>query len=358
MKQGFIINGILMLAAFALEAEGQSMYTPGMVRDGKNLRAPLDPPEQPVGAKAWLVEPDIELHCFDMGKGKNILIVHGGPGYPPSSPWPGMVPLKGEYRMHFYHQRGCGRSTRPVDKFTSSNYFQNMMTLDKALGLGAQIADIERIRRILGDEELIIVGHSFGGFIASLYAVEFPEHVRALVLVAPADALVMPAKGGGLFEEVGRRLPKSMGKEFASFLKDYFDYGDIFSKSEEDLKKMNRRLAAYIMAAYEIEGIGVTPCTDLEGLGGWVPHAVYFSMGLRYDFRDALKKVENPVLVIHGAKDLQPEEASRMYVECFPNARLEVMKGSSHFPFQEQPEEFSRIVSVFIAGQRQPRPGE
>lgn len=352
MKRGFIFAGIFLLAAFALEAKGQSMYTPGMVRAGKNLRAPLDPPEQPAGEKSWLVEPDIELYCFSMGKGKNILLVHGGPGYPPSSPWPGMLPLKSEYRMHFYHQRGCGRSTRPVDKFTSSNYFQNMMTLDKALGLGAQIADIERIRRILGDEKLIIIGHSFGGFIASLYAVEFPEHVHALILVAPADALVMPVKGGGLFEEVGRRLPKSMGNEFKSFLKDYFDYGDIFSKSEEDLKKMNRRLAAYVMAAYEMEGIGIPPSTDLKGLGGWVTHAVYFSTGLRYDYRDALKKVEIPVLVIHGAKDLQPEEASRMYVDCFPNARLEVMKESSHFPFQEQPEEFSRIVGAFIAGQR------
>ncbi len=56
-----------------------------------------------------------------------------------------------------------------------------MQTLEQTLGISAQVADIERIRRILGEEKLIMVGHSFGGFLASLYAAEFPEHVARMV---------------------------------------------------------------------------------------------------------------------------------------------------------------------------------
>ncbi|MFH2001642.1 MAG: alpha/beta hydrolase [Planctomycetota bacterium] len=343
---------IFLLAAFTMEAGAQAFYQPGTVRAGKNLHAPLDPPEQHDVDHFWQVEPEIKLHHFGLGEGKNIVVVHGGPGFPPDSPWPGIVPLKKEYRIHFYDQRGCGESTRSVDKFASPNYFQNMTDLDKALGLGAHIADIERIRRILGVEKLILIGHSYGGFISSLYAVEFPEHVEALVLVAPADTLVWPPKGDSLFDVVGQCLPKGKGEEFKTFLKDYLDYGKIFSRSEADLIGMNQRLASYIMAAYEEKGIFTNTGTKREGIGGWVSHAVYFSTGFRYDYRDTLKNMAAPALVIHGAKDLQPEKASRAYADGFPNARFEVMAGSSHFPYSEEPEEFSRLIKGFLAKEK------
>lgn len=90
----------------------------------------------------------------------------------------GLENLKKDYRFIYYHQRGCGHSTRPIDTFKSQNFMQNVTVLNKVLGLSAQLADIERIRRILGHERLILVGHSYGGFLASLYAAEFPEHVE------------------------------------------------------------------------------------------------------------------------------------------------------------------------------------
>jgi len=38
-----------------------------------------------------------------------------------------------------YDQRGCGKSTRPFDRFTS-NYYSNMTELERTLGIGAQVA--------------------------------------------------------------------------------------------------------------------------------------------------------------------------------------------------------------------------
>lgn len=53
----------------------------------------------------------------------------------------------------------------------------------------------------------IVIRHSFGGCFASLYAAEFPEHVAVLILVAPADVLVVNVRqGGDLFESVGPAL--------------------------------------------------------------------------------------------------------------------------------------------------------
>ena len=47
-------------------------------------------------------------------------------------------------------------------------------------------ATIERIRRILGRDRLTLVGHSFGAFLAAMYAAEFPDRVEALRSVVGA----------------------------------------------------------------------------------------------------------------------------------------------------------------------------
>jgi pimeloyl-ACP methyl ester carboxylesterase len=71
-------------------------------------------------------------------------------------------------------------------------------------------------------------------------------------------------------------------------------------------------------------------------------------MGQRHDYRPYLEKVDSPVLVRHGADDLQSEEASRSYSEAFPNAEFLVIDGATHFPFIEQPEAFSNAVARFL----------
>jgi proline iminopeptidase len=318
------------------------LYEPGMVRAGKKLRAPLTPPEQSGDEHFWNVERDIQLYHFSEGEGRNVLIVHGGPGYPYSEPWPGLGPLTHDFRFHYYDQRGCGQSTRPIDRFSLSNFYKNTTMLEKTLGIGAQVADIERIRQILGEGKLIIIGHSFGGFLASLYAAEFPEKVEAMILVAPADMLLMPQEEGGLFEEVRKRLPEDMQEDYAAYLEEYLGFKDIFSKSEADLAALNKGFAKYYEAVFE----ALIP--EQGKPGGWMVWAMYFSMGKQHDYRAALTDVRAPVLVIHGADDLQTEKASRTYLDAFPNARFHVIKSVSHFSFYEQPEAFSAIVGEFL----------
>jgi proline iminopeptidase len=326
-------------------------YTPGMVRAGTNLRKPLDPPKQTCGDSYWCVEEDIRLFFTAQGRGRPILVVHGGPGYPIRRPLAGLEPLTKSYRLFCYDQRGCGKSTRPFDRFSSSNYYANMKELERTLGIGAQVADIERIRRILGEEKLILMGHSFGGFLAAMYAAEFPEHVEALVLVAPAGVLLLPDEGGGFFEEIRRHLPGARQPEYDQFIKEYLDFGAIFSRSEAELARMNRKVGEfYLMAA----GRTAKPADpDLpEDNGGWMVQALYFSMGRRHDYRPALKPVRARTLVIHCEGDLIPERVSRTYVECLPNSRLHIMQNGQtpggHFPFSEQPEAFAGIVNGFL----------
>ncbi len=348
MKKKLLIGAgvlLLLLAVAGVTAwyfMSQPLYQPGMVRAGQNLAASLVPPAQAGAEDFWQVEPGIQLYHFAEGQGRNVLIVHGGPGMPYTTPWPGLAPLTHQYRFHYYDQRGCGRSTRPIDRFDSNDFYANMTRLDRTLGLGAQIADIERIRQLLGEEKLILIGHSFGGFLASLYAAEFPERVEALVLVAPADVLVMPPEHGGLFEAVRERLPEEEKAGYDAFMERYLSFNDIFSRSEADLVALNSEFGRYYLAVIE------TPLPEQGEPGGWMAHGMYFSMGLRHDYRPALTQVSAPALVIHAAADLQPEAASRAYAEALPHARFTTIAGSGHFPFYEQPDAFAGAVGDFL----------
>ena len=83
---GIVVGGFWYMST-------QPLYKPGMVRAGQVLSAPLIPPAQPADSDTWLVEPGIELHHFAVGEGRNVLVIHGGPGMPFLQPMSGLEPL-------------------------------------------------------------------------------------------------------------------------------------------------------------------------------------------------------------------------------------------------------------------------
>jgi len=224
--------------------------------------------------------------------------------------------------------------------------YQNMQILDQTLGLGAQIADIERLRQILGEEKLILIGHSWGGLLSALYAAEFPERVEALILVSPANMLVMPQPEAesDLFASVRQRLPADQRAEFDAFMKEYMDFKALFTLSEEDLVARNEKFGGYYAQVMNVSSL-----PPQGEPGGWMVWAQYVSLGTRHDYRPTLKKVTAPVLVLHGAGDLQSEAASRLYAEVFPDAQFVVIEKASHFSFEEQPAAFATAVTSFLA---------
>lgn len=102
-------------------------------------------------------------------EGKPVVWLHGGPGS-------GLFPSHGRqfdpsfYRIILFDQRGAGQSTPYAD--VRENTTQHL------------IADIEKIREMLGLERWIVAGRSWGSTLALLYAEAHPERVAALFLAA------------------------------------------------------------------------------------------------------------------------------------------------------------------------------
>ena len=347
---GCLVVVIAIAAVYMFWQMGQPLYRFGSVSTAENLRGPLDPPEQ-TDSSVWRVESDISLHFEVYGKGRPIVIVHGGPGIPYLKAWKGLKSLEEHYAFYYYHQRGAGASTRPIDRFESKNYPKNMAELEQTLGIGAQIADIERIRRILKEEKLLLIGHSFGGFIAALYAAEFPEQVEKLILIAPAGMLTPPQKGNNIFDAVRDRIPEKERPNYDWLVKEYFNFGDIFSKSEDDLMKLHSQIGHYLLMGmgYDLSTMLATPDP-----GGWSSFAVYFSTGKSPDFRDAVGHITAPTLILHGDDDDISLNGSRKYEEFIPNAKFisigcpDATSVSGHFIYDDCPDQFAAAVREFL----------
>ena len=147
----------------------------------------------------------------------------------------------------------------PLIALEGSNFYENMITLERTLGLGAQVADIERVRQILGQDKLTLVGHSYGGFIATLYAAEFPDHVDKLVLVSPAGVLTPPDEERNLFELARTKLDASEQNEFDALIEEYLDFANIFSKSDDDLVDVHSRTGQYLLSALGYDASEIAP---------------------------------------------------------------------------------------------------
>lgn len=102
----------------------------------------------------------------EQGSGPHLLLLHGWTGN--SYQWRRMLPeLAESHRTLALDLPGCGLSDKPALDYTIPVYLQYIRESVKELGFAP----------------FTLVGTSFGGFLATRYCLEYPEDVRALILL-------------------------------------------------------------------------------------------------------------------------------------------------------------------------------
>ena len=255
------------------------------------------------------------------GEGVPTVILHGGPGASHDYLLPGCDLLAEGRELIYYDQRGGGRS--PVGR-------------EVAVGWQEHVADLHALKELWGDQPLNLVGYSWGGLLAMLYAIKHPCSVAKLALVSPA-----PAWREGRIEYERR---------YAEITNGPFAMEERRKLRESDLKA--RDVAAYQRRIFELAVIAYfkdpARVSELRGfrLVERVQKGVWDSLG-DYDLRGALRRLEIPAVVLHGKDDVIPWATAEETAECL-RAEFTLIPDCGHVPYVEGRETFVRVLDAFL----------
>jgi pimeloyl-ACP methyl ester carboxylesterase len=117
------------------------------------------------------------LRWVEAGSGSPAVLFDAGLGEPGSLAWAGVLPaVARRTRAIAYDRAGTGASD-PVSPLT----------------VDGEIADLAALVSEAADGRCVLVGHSWGGLLAQLFAFRHPDMVAGLVLVDPADEETLAA---------------------------------------------------------------------------------------------------------------------------------------------------------------------
>jgi proline iminopeptidase len=287
------------------------------------------PPIPPPRAHGTTRTTPVPLYWVEYGDvdAPPMLLLHGGPAASHDYLLPQMLALAEDHRLVTYDQRGGGRSRHDDDR--------------AVIGWRDQVDDVARVAAELGVAPLTLVGYSWGGLLAMLYAIEaaagragpLPER---LVLIDPAP--ITRSTRVTFEQEFARR---QAGPEVAAL------------RAELQASGLRERDPdAYRQRAFEISVAGYFANPELARdltpfrVTGRVQQSIWHSLG-DYDLRDALASVRLPTLIVHGRQDPIPLSSSEDAARALGTTCV-VIEGSGHVPYVEQPAQLFPLLRAFL----------
>lgn len=282
------------------------------------------------------------LYVEVRGSGAPIVLVHGGPGATHHYFHPAFDRLESVATIIYYDQRGTGLSEWDRGKGYS---------LDQAA------EDLDALREQLGYASWTILGHSYGGAVAQLYATKFPDRVAALILsnssLALGDRLwasrqfdfMSPQERARrdeiygltsrLLATTGTEGPEALAKKvFNAFLNGDWKRQQFYKPTERRAAEIAlyewRHDSEYqpILAKQESE-------LDLEGAFVGAPFKTLI-MASKWDLAFDAQSIGN-LLGNH------------------PGAEIETFTRSGHFPFRDEPDSYFALLRAFMSKVSPPR---
>ncbi|MFO7583506.1 MAG: alpha/beta hydrolase [Anaerolineales bacterium] len=170
-----------------------------------------------------------------------------------------------------------------------------------------------------------LVGLSMGGVVAQQFALDYPQHVRRLVLVSTFSALRPKNISQWLYFLQRFLVVHSLGLEIqAKFVaKRVFPHpeqAELRRMAEEQIARANPRAYRAAMRALAL-----------------------------FDSRKRLSKIKIPTLVLSGENDnTVPPERQTLLAQSIPNARQVILPKAGHAAAIDQAEAFNRHLLEFL----------
>jgi pimeloyl-ACP methyl ester carboxylesterase len=247
--------------------------------------------------------------------------LHGGPGLDGTKLRYQLARLAEVAQVVVPDQRGHGRSDRAGPE---------------SWNLASWAADVKNFSDALGIERPVVLGVSFGGFVAQVYAAAYSEHPAGLILISTGPRFAGLDETVNRFREVG-------GEEAADIVR-----RDWESPSEKTAAEWSR-VCAPLMSLRTDPVIDRLRAQRIETMD---VNRHFMDEGKAMDLRHRLGAVRCPTLVVLGEEDpLVPIRLGHEIVDAVPDGlgRLEPIPGAAHDVMLDNPAESYRVVREFLA---------
>jgi proline iminopeptidase len=262
-----------------------------------------------------------ELYSRDIGNGRAIIILHGGPDFDQGYLLPEMDRLADSYHLIYYDQRGRGKSANNIKP--------------EDVTLASDVADIDKVRQYFHLDSVTLLGHSWGTVLALEYALKYPEHVSHLILMNPAPAS----------REDYVQLRKEWNEKRAEFVAQKKAISETAAYKEGEPEAVTAYYRIHFKPAFAqteyYEKLIARMHADFTKEGVLKARAIEDRLmqdtWAKPDFNllPQLKAVKIPTLLVSGDHEFIPASSAEHIAQAIPNARIVVLKGCGHFTYME-----------------------
>ena len=277
------------------------------------------------------IEPGVRLYVDIEGAGlvpdgaggwrdkPTLLLLHGGPGLDHLGFKPIFSRLADIAQVVYYDHRGHGRSDRrPTSEWTLDTWADDVVRLSDALGL---------VRPI-------VLGQSFGGFVAQRYLARHPAHAAKVILSSTAGSMAMPRKLA-MFEQLGGPEARRIAERF---------WADPDEANTDIYQRVCKPL--YNPSLPASAEAGPWQFSAPEILRGFIR-----GEQRQMNLLPGLARAQCPVLVMAGELDpVCPLDDARDIAAALPPqwVQFQAFAGIGHGAWREKPDEAFQVLRRFI----------
>jgi pimeloyl-ACP methyl ester carboxylesterase len=267
---------------------------------------------------------EISIAYSDYGKGQPVVLIHGWPSSREMWEYQLQAIVDAGYRVIKYDRRGFGKSSKPWSGYDYDSLAGDLYELMEQLDL----------------KNALLVGFSMGGGEVVRYIANYGQQRIARIALVSSIIPYMLKTGNnpeGVDQQVFVEMAESIKKDRIDFLED-------FGKNFFGVGFLNKPVSNAYLDYFRDLATKATQQSTLDC-------AVSFSST---DFRDDLKKITVPTLIVHGDSDkIVPfEVSSKRTAILLPQAELVVFPDAPHGLFYTHRELLNQHLVNFFNGKK------
>ena len=278
-----------------------------------------------------------------IGRGRPALMFPGGPGFAADYMVPDAEMFSDRLKSYLIDPHGSGGSSPPRDpvEYTPEGH----------------AAFYEQVRRALGLDKVVVLGHAFGAIPGLAYCALFPEAVSHLVCVAGSAVsgeASDPESEKRLQQEWEAALARHSGAEWYEGARSILDTWTERVLATGDPAEVERMMTAVLPlytahpekteVAAALASMGRYLTADLACMKAW-ESGIY----QRFDLRPLMERIQCPALVVAGELDFicGPLHAKTIE-ENLRDSTTVVIPDCGHMPVCEAPAIYRQAVENFL----------